>query len=111
MNRFSFLILVLWSLLMSSCAEQETPPNFVFILVDDLGWADVKCNYPESFYETPNIDKLAENGIRFTNAYAANPVCSPTRAAILTGKHPNRVEITDWIPGSDPKKTTAACTC
>lgn len=78
-------------------------PNFVFILVDDLGWADVKCNYPESFYETPNIDKLASNGICFTHAYSAHPVCSPTRAALLTGKHPNRVGITDWLPGADLK--------
>ena len=85
-----------------SC-KQEEKPNFVFILVDDLGWADLKCNYPETFYDTPNIDKLAKSGIRFTNAYSANPVCSPTRAAILTGKHPNRVGITDWIPGNDPK--------
>uniref|UniRef100_UPI003217A59F sulfatase n=1 Tax=uncultured Draconibacterium sp. TaxID=1573823 RepID=UPI003217A59F len=90
-------------LLLFSCTK-EKQPNFVFILVDDLGWADVKCNYPESFYDTPNIDKLAESGVRFTNAYAANPVCSPTRAALMTGKHPNRVDITDWIPGSDPKK-------
>lgn len=89
--------------LLFSCSEKEKQPNFVFILVDDLGWADVKCNYSESFYDTPNIDKLAENGVRFVNAYAANPVCSPTRAAIMTGKHPNRVNITDWIPGNDPK--------
>ncbi len=86
-----------------SCKKQEQP-NFVFILVDDLGWADVKCNFPESFYNTPNIDKMAENGIRFTQAYSANPVCSPTRAALMTGKHPNRVDITDWIPGLNPKK-------
>ncbi|MCA1760303.1 MAG: sulfatase, partial [Bacteroidales bacterium] len=85
-----------------SCTN-ENPPNFVFILVDDLGWADVKCNNPGSFYDTPNIDRLAENGVRFTHAYSANPVCSPTRAAIMTGKHPNRVNITDWIPGDDPK--------
>lgn len=82
---------------------KNDPPNFVFILVDDLGWADVKCNYPESFYETPNIDQLARSGVRFSQAYSANPVCSPTRAAIMTGKHPNRVNITDWIPGNDPK--------
>ena len=88
-------------ILLISCSTKK-PPNFVFILVDDLGWADVKCNNPKSFYETPNIDKLAENGVRFTQAYSANPVCSPTRAAIMTGKHPNRLNITDWIPGDDP---------
>jgi arylsulfatase A-like enzyme len=97
-----FLIVLLVSTFFLAC-KPETPPNFVFILVDDLGWADVKCNYPETFYDTPNIDKLAENGVRFTQAYSANPVCSPTRAAIMTGKHPNRVNITDWIPGDDPK--------
>lgn len=98
------LLLFFVTLILYSCSTEKKAPNFVFILVDDLGWADVKCNYPESFYDTPNIDKLAESGVRFTNAYAANPVCSPTRAALMTGKHPNRVNITDWIPGADPKK-------
>lgn len=96
----SVLVLILFFI--SSCTKEKSP-NIVFILVDDLGWADVTCNYPESFYHTPNIDQLAENGVRFTQAYSANPVCSPTRAAIMTGKHPNRVNITDWIPGADPK--------
>lgn len=98
----SFLI-VFFIGAMFACVPKKQQPNFVFILVDDLGWADVKCNYPETFYDTPNIDKLAEQGVRFTQAYAAHPVCSPTRAAIMTGKHPNRVNITDWIPGNDPK--------
>ncbi|MFW5831726.1 MAG: sulfatase [Prolixibacteraceae bacterium] len=84
-------------------AKEKQPPNFVFILIDDLGWADIKCNYPATFYDTPNIGKLAQNGVRFTHAYAANPVCSPTRAALITGKHPNRIGITDWIPGVDPQ--------
>lgn len=73
-------------------------PNFVFFLVDDLGWADVGC-FGSSFYKTPNIDALAGSGMKFTNAYAACPVCSPTRASIMTGRHPVRVDITDWIPG------------
>ena len=77
-------------------------PNFVFILIDDLGWNDLTC-YGSSFYETPNIDQLAAEGMRFTDAYAACPVCSPTRASILTGQYPARLNITDWIPGSDPK--------
>ncbi len=76
----------------------EKKPNFVFILVDDLGWKDLGC-YGSRFYETPNLDKLASQGMLFTDAYAACPVCSPTRAAIMTGKHPARVNITDWIPG------------
>ena len=100
MNRFFGIILL--AVILGSCSTLEKPPNFVFILVDDLGWADVKCNNPASFYDTPNIDRLAENGVRFTQAYSANPVCSPTRAAIMTGKHPNRLDITDWIPGDDP---------
>jgi len=77
-------------------------PNVVFVLVDDLGWFDLGC-YGSPFHETPNLDRLAESGMRFTNAYAACPVCSPTRAAIMTGKHPARLNITDWIPGNDPK--------
>jgi len=76
-------------------------PNFVFFLVDDMGWMDTSC-YGSSFYETPNIDKLASEGMRFTDAYAASPVCSPTRASILSGKHPARIGITNWIPGMDP---------
>ena len=73
-------------------------PNFVFVLVDDLGWMDTGC-YGGTFYETPNVDRLAREGMRFTDAYAACPVCSPTRASIMTGKYPARVGITDWIPG------------
>ena len=73
-------------------------PNFVFILVDDLGWMDIGAN-GSPFYETPNVDKLAEEGIRFTQAYAAAPICSPTRASILTGKHPARLHLTQWIGG------------
>ena len=72
--------------------------NFVFFLVDDLGWADLGC-YGSSFYETPHIDALRASGMKFTHGYAACPVCSPTRASILTGRHPVRVNITDWIPG------------
>ena len=74
--------------------------NFVFFLIDDLGWTDVSC-YGSSFYETPNIDKLASEGMRFTEAYAACPVCSPTRGSILTGKYPARLGITQWIGGSN----------
>ncbi len=73
-------------------------PNVVFFLVDDLGWADVGC-YGSSFYETPHIDGLAASGMKFTQAYAACPVCSPTRASLMTGRHPVRVDITDWIKG------------
>ena len=71
-------------------------PNIIFILIDDMGWKDLVC-YGSSFYETPHIDRLAREGMRFTDAYAACPVCSPTRASILTGKYPATVGITDWI--------------
>ena len=71
-------------------------PNIVFILMDDLGWMDLTC-YGSRFYETPNLDRLARGGIRFTDAYAACPVCSPTRASILSGKYPATVGVTDWI--------------
>lgn len=77
-------------------------PNVVFILIDDYGWADVGC-YGSKFYKTPNIDKLAAEGARFTDAYAACPVCSPTRASILTGKYPARLQLTDWLPGRGDK--------
>jgi arylsulfatase A-like enzyme len=75
-------------------------PNFVFFLIDDLGWTDVGC-FGSSFYETPNIDRLASQGMKFTDAYAACPVCSPTRGSILAGKYPARLGITQWIGGSD----------
>lgn len=76
----------------------ERLPNVVFFLVDDLGWSDLGC-YGSNFYETPNIDRFAERGVRFTQAYAACHVCSPTRASIMTGKYPARLQLTDWLPG------------
>ncbi len=76
--------------------ETETfKPNILFILIDDLGYKDLGC-YGSDFYETPNIDRLAQSGVRFTNAYAASAVSSPTRASILTGKNPDRLHLTDW---------------
>lgn len=102
MNK-SLIIILLTGLLFSSCNRDNPKPNFVFILVDDLGWTDLGV-YGSSFYETPNLDNLAEKGIRFTDAYAACPVCSPTRASIMTGKYPARTNITDWIPGDDPQQ-------
>jgi len=76
-----------------------TRPNVVFFLIDDLGWADIGAFGGGKFYETPHIDALAASGMKFTQGYAACPVCSPTRASIMTGRHPVRVDITDWIPG------------
>ena len=80
--------------------KQKKQPNIVFFLVDDLGWTDVGC-YGSRFYKTPNIDALAEVGVKFTDAYAACSVCSPTRASILTGKYPATLNLTDWLPGRD----------
>jgi len=94
------LILAAMSL-MPACSGSETEdisPSFIFILVDDLGWADLGC-YGSTFHETPNIDRLASGSMKFTQAYAACPVCSPTRASIMTGKYPARTGITDWITG------------
>ena len=84
--------------LLAVAAPVHAKPNIIFILADDLGWADLGCT-GSTFYETPNLDRLAKEGMRFTDAYAAAPVCSPTRASILTGKYPARLGITDWLPG------------
>jgi len=75
---------------------KEKKPNIVFILIDDLGWQDLQC-YGSNFYETPNIDKLRSEGMMFTDAYSACPVCSPTRASILTGKNPAHLQFTGHI--------------
>jgi|MDTC01.3.fsa_nt_gb arylsulfatase A-like enzyme len=75
---------------------QDRPPNVILVLVDDLGWMDLSCQGSD-YYQTPHIDRLAKEGMRFTQAYAACAVCSPTRAAVLTGRYPHRVGVTDWI--------------
>ena len=98
MSRF-FILSLLASL--SLIAKKKT--NFVFFLVDDMGMMDLGT-YGSTFHETPNIDQLAKTGMKFNYGYAACPVCSPTRASIMTGRHPVRVEITDWIPGSSNNK-------
>ncbi len=74
-------------------------PNIVFILIDDMGWADIE-SFGSSFYETPNIDRLAREGMKFTDAYASCPVSSPTRASIMSGKYPARVGVTQYIGGN-----------
>ena len=89
---------VLFALLSGTGSTASSRPNFVFFLVDDLGWADVGC-FGSTYHETPKIDALCESGMKFTDGYAACPVCSPTRASIMTGRHPVRVDITDWLPG------------
>ena len=90
--------------LFTACAQHQSPsmegtrPNIVFILADDMGWADLPV-YGNRFNEAPNLSRMAENGMRFTDAYAACPVCSPTRASIISGQYPARVGIIDFITG------------
>src|SRR5687767_5400831 len=95
------LLFVIASITSSIAANSK--PYFIVILADDLGWTDLAC-YGSDFYQTPNIDSLARDGMKFTQAYSACTVCSPTRAAILTGKYPARLRVTDWIPGQMPEK-------
>ncbi len=82
----------------STARDPNAPPNIVVVLIDDLGWADLGC-YGQTFHESPRIDSLASEGIRFTDAYAAAPVCSPTRASLMSGQYPARLGLTDFIPG------------
>ncbi len=85
-------------------ATDGRPPNFVILLVDDLGWADTSV-YGSDLHKTPNIDRLASQSVRFTDAYAASPVCTPTRASIMTGKYPARLDMTVWSEASaDPPR-------
>ena len=101
---------MLRSLLLSAClvysaghlSAADAPPNIIVMLIDDMGWTDLGC-YGSKYYETPNIDQLAKDGMRFTQAYSACTVCSPTRAAMLTGKSPARLHLTDWIAGHKPE--------
>lgn len=86
--------------LSSSCARIPERPNIVLILADDLAWNQLGC-YGSNFYETPHLDALARQGTRFTNAYAASPICSPSRASIMTGKYPARLHVTQFISPGD----------
>ena len=95
-----------WRFLLGLCSAlailpvaAESRPNIVVILVDDLGYHDLGC-YGSSFYETPNLDKFAATAVRFTQGYAAHPVCSPTRASLLTGQHYPHYHGSKWRPGS-----------
>ena len=101
----SFVIgLALFLAFFTAGALSPKKPNILFILADDLGRHQIGA-YGSTFYETPHIDKLAKNGLKFSNAYAASPVCSPTRASIMTGKHPARLHLTDYIPGRSSKNS------
>ena len=98
---------ICYLLLATGCASPEPPPNVLLVIVDDLGWRDLGV-YGSTFYETPAIDALAGQGARFTEFYAASPVCSPTRASIMTGKHPARLHLTNWIGGEQNGKLQQA---
>ena len=98
---FGFAIVyffVILSIYPSVSKAEQRRPNVVFFLLDDLGWKDLGC-YGSDFYETPNIDAFAKQSVRFTQAYATCHVCSPTRASIMTGKYPARLDMTDWLSG------------
>lgn len=95
-NRFSLPLLS--ALAIPSLAQTVSHPNIVLILIDDMGWKDLGV-YGSDYYQTPQIDRFAQDGIRFTNGYAACTVSSPTRASIMTGKYPARLHLTDWIEG------------
>jgi arylsulfatase A-like enzyme len=83
-------------------AAEPLKPNVILVLIDDLGWTDLAC-FGSDLHETPAIDALARDGMKFTQAYSACTVCSPTRASVLTGKYPARLHVTDWIPGQMPR--------
>jgi arylsulfatase A len=97
-----YLAVLLLLLGCSFARAEETRPNVVLIVIDDLGRNDLGC-YGSTYFKTPNIDALAGDGARLTQAYAACPVCSPTRAALMTGKYPARLHLTDWLPGRDDR--------
>jgi arylsulfatase A-like enzyme len=105
MNQRRILTAILAALLgtVFSHTAPAAKPNFVFFLVDDLGWTDLGC-FGSSFYDTPNVDSLCAEGMKFTDAYAACPVCSPTRASIMTGKYPGRIFATDYFGAAQPER-------
>jgi len=97
MHRLPTLLFAFTAILLLCQQSYGRPQNIVLFLIDDLGWMDLGCQ-GSTYYQTPNVDKLAAEGVRFTDAYAACAVCSPTRASILTGKYPARLLLTDWLP-------------
>src|SRR5262245_46108416 len=98
MRRVAIALTLILGTNVASAAEPARKPNVVLIVADDLGQRDLQC-YGSKFYRTPNIDRLALEGMRFTDYYAACPVCSPTRASLMTGQYPARLNLTDWLPG------------
>jgi arylsulfatase A-like enzyme len=101
------VLIIGWLAICTSCQQKQTEeavmPNLVLIVADDLGWRDLHC-YGNDLVETPHLDQMASNGVKFDNAYASASICSPTRASLLTGKNPVTVDITDYIPGKQYEK-------
>lgn len=105
LSQYVSVIVGLWLIAPSAFSQKVSPksaPNIIMILADDLGWHELGC-YGNRFNETPNVDRLAAGGMRFTQAYATAPVCTPTRIALMTGQHPARVGITDYLDVKDEK--------
>src|ERR1041385_134290 len=94
-----FRLWLLLGLIATSAAFAAAPRNILILLADDYGYMDMGANNPRTFYETPNLDRLAAQAVRFTDGYAANPVCSPTRFSLQTGRYPTRVGLTNWLAG------------
>src|SRR5687767_7422970 len=98
-SRFFLIVFALALSFILQVTAAERPRNVLIFLADDYGAMDFGAGNPKTFYETPNLDRFAAQGVRFTSAYSANPVCSPTRYSIMTGKYPTRVGLTNWLPG------------
>lgn len=103
---FELLLILLFTSCITMLIGQDTRPNIVVILCDDLGYGDL-ASYGHPYINTPNLDKMAAEGIRFTNFYSTAPVCSPSRVGLLTGRSPNRAGVYDWIPPAKEPKPDA----
>ena len=103
--RVTRLLCGIWLIVGGICGPlfSADKPNIVCFVVDDLGFMDIQPNNPTCFYDTPHLKRLAESGVRFTSGYASCPVCSPTRASLITGKYPQRTGITDYIGAAQPE--------
>ena len=100
MYRFHYLFTVLFTILLICASHAAERPNVVIIFIDDQGYYDLGC-FGATEVKTPRIDKLAAEGIRFTDYYAAAPICSPSRAGLLTGAYPRRIGMETWVQRAD----------
>ncbi len=109
MKTIRFLVGMTAFVACSVALAADAPRNILILLADDYGAMDLGATNPKTFYETPNLDRLAAQSVRFTNGYSANPVCSPSRYGILTGKYPTRAGLTNWLPGTwEPERFEGA---